>query len=1284
MRKLKGKGIYKLFILMILVSFVLTLASIIIIYKIVYNEKKMLLKEVCENQQDIIQSIYTETNDENVVLNVLRNQQKITNGLGTTGECTIGYVKNDSIIFLIRSRQDVKSNKLTIPLKSDHAIPMQYALSKNTGFVQGMDYDGSQVLSYVIYIPELKWGLVTKMDISEVRVPFYKAAFIALISSLILILIATVFFRKVSHPIIKKIDESEENYRRLFEYSAIPIWKEDYSEIKKFFDNLRTSDVTDFRTYFETNKNQANHLASLIKVVEINHKSVELFQAENKDDVIKNMLFYFNEESLSIFREELIVLAEGGKQFECEMPIKTLSGDIITLDMHLSVVKGFEETLSNVLVSFIDITERKKKETELNKLNRTLSAHSKSSQEMTHAKGELDYLNDVCKIIINDCGYELVWIGYAEEDEGKTVRPVAFSGFEEGYLETLNLTWADTERGNGPTGTAIRTGKPTMCKNILTDPTFELWRKDALARGYASSIVLPLIMNGKTFGAISIYSKKPDSFTNYEVELLSELANDLAYGITSIKSSIAQKEAQEALRESEEKFSKVFVTSPFAIALSEEKTGILRDVNPAWEKMYCHTRKEAIGRSSSELQMFVDPRDRVKMVEALNNADEINSYEMNFRLKDDKRITTELAGSLIELSGKSYIIAISQDITERKKAAEKLLQTTERLEMAQHAANIGTWDWDVVTGQIEWSTQMFELLGLDPVKNKASFDAWKNIIHPDDVELAGLRIDQALKQRTILNSDYRIVMPDGGIHWINAVGEGRYNSQGQPIRMIGVCVGITERKEADEALRKSEEKFRAIALNTPDHILIQDKALKYVAVINPQLGLTEKDMIGKTDYEVLSKEDAIEITGIKKKVLETGISEYMITPLVALDGTIQYFDGVYIPKHDSNGAIDGIIGYFRNVTERMKAESVLNETKEKLLSILNATQESIYMFDREGKFTISNSTGLKRLNIISEKEIIGRPFSEFITPELAKQRLAKMEEVFKTGNPVEFEDERNGMVFHHNFFPVFKDKEISNIVSYSSNITERKRFEKELKEKNTELEDINATKDKFFKIIAHDMKNPFISLLGASELLYENAHKYSSDKIATLTKILNDSAKSGYEMLLNLLEWSRSQAGSMIFQPEKINLKELIDKNHSNLIESARNKKINLNFDIAEDMQVFADKNMLDTIMRNLINNALKFTSKGGEVTIGAKEENNSILIFVKDNGVGIEKSDLDKLFRTDIKYSQPGTEHEGGTGIGLLLCKEFVEKHDGKIWLESEVGKGSTFYFTLKNIEKK
>ena len=141
-----------------------------------------------------------------------------------------------------------------------------------------------------------------------------------------------------------------------------------------------------------------------------------------------------------------------------------------------------------------------------------------------HATDEPAFLEQVCRIITEDCGHAMVWIGFAENDENKTVRPVASAGFEEGYLETMRITWADNERGRGPTGTAIRTGQPSICRNMLTDPAFLPWREQAVKRGYASSLVVPLKEGDKALGAITIYSRQPDTFSEGEVSLLTELA----------------------------------------------------------------------------------------------------------------------------------------------------------------------------------------------------------------------------------------------------------------------------------------------------------------------------------------------------------------------------------------------------------------------------------------------------------------------------------------------------------------------------------------------------------------------------------------------------------------------------------------------------------------------------------------------------------------------------------------------------------------------------------------
>jgi len=236
----------------------------------------------------------------------------------------------------------------------------------------------------------------------------------------------------------------------------------------------------------------------------------------------------------------------------------------------------------------------------------------------------------------------------------------------------------------------------------------------------------------------------------------------------------------------------------------------------------------------------------------------------------------------------------------------------------------------------------------------------------------------------------------------------------------------------------------------------------------------------------------------------------------------------------------------------------------------------------------------------------------------------------------------------------------------------------ELAEINSELKELVATKDKFFGIIAHDLKNPFCGLMAASELLINYADQFDKKNIKNISLLLNDSARQGHALLENLLEWSRSQTGKLEFNPQKLNIKDLIKENIANMRSHVVNKNITVKFEIAKDLEVMADKDMINTVLRNLLSNAVKFTPKNGKISITAFMLQDRVTIGVADTGIGISQENINNLFRMDVKYTSIGTEHEKGTGLGLLLCKEFVEKHGGNIWVESQVGKGSEFKFTI------
>ena len=235
-----------------------------------------------------------------------------------------------------------------------------------------------------------------------------------------------------------------------------------------------------------------------------------------------------------------------------------------------------------------------------------------------------------------------------------------------------------------------------------------------------------------------------------------------------------------------------------------------------------------------------------------------------------------------------------------------------------------------------------------------------------------------------------------------------------------------------------------------------------------------------------------------------------------------------------------------------------------------------------------------------------------------------------------------------------------------------------LKDKNQQLEIANATKDKFFTIIAHDLKNPLSGIKIISQSLSENIEKINHEELLYYLNELNSSSANLFELLSNLLQWARSQTGKLQFKPGEINLYETFDNNLKLLIPLAEKKKISIINEIPKSTSVYADFNMLNTVIRNLVSNAIKFTGSDGTISIKAVRKNGTVQIIVKDTGIGIDKEDIPKLFRIDVDTSTIGFSEEKGTGLGLILCKELIEKNRGTIWAESESGKGSAFCFTL------
>ncbi len=255
---------------------------------------------------------------------------------------------------------------------------------------------------------------------------------------------------------------------------------------------------------------------------------------------------------------------------------------------------------------------------------------------------------------------------------------------------------------------------------------------------------------------------------------------------------------------------------------------------------------------------------------------------------------------------------------------------------------------------------------------------------------------------------------------------------------------------------------------------------------------------------------------------------------------------------------------------------------------------------------------------------------------------------------------------------------IGSVILNVRNITERKKTEDQLRESQEHLQRLNATKDKFFSIIAHDLKSPFNSIIGFSNLLLDRVKDTRDTEIFEYASLIKESSIQSMDLLTNLLKWSQSQTGNINFEPGCLNLNEMAEKIMAFFSPLANQKSITLKHKIPDSFEIYADYDLLHTILRNLISNSIKFTHPKGKIVLNVQKKQFYTEISVSDNGVGMNQKTIERLFRIDRQFSTRGTKDEPGSGLGLVLCKDFVDMHKGNIWCESAAGKGSAFYFTI------
>ncbi len=933
-----------------------------------------------------------------------------------------------------------------------------------------------------------------------------------------------------------------------------------------------------------------------------------------------------------------------------------------------------------------DITERKHAEETLRRLNRELRALSNCNQTLLRATDEQTLLQEICRIVCEEAGYRMAWVGYAEGDEAKSVRPVAWTGAEEGYLASAGITWADRDRGRGLAGTAIRSGKSCCIQDFAKDPRLAPWREGVLQRGFCCGIALPLKdEHANTFGSLSIYSAQPNAFTPEEIRLLEELAGDLAFGIVTLRSRAARKQAEE----------KVALLG-FALdnvreaAFLIDDTGHFRYVNEDGCRVLGYTREELLGMGVPDIDLefpagrWSDHWRDLKAQRSLN-------FESRHRSRDGRIFPVEVSANYFEYGGRAYNLALVRDIAERKRAEESLRQSEAYLAESERLTHTGSWALDLASDRYLYiSKEDYRIWGFDPQEGLPTKLEVFQRIHPEDRAKWKEKFENSVREKVDSSDEYRIVLPDGAVKHIHTIRHATLNSSGDLVRLVGTTVDITERKRAEEGLRRSEAYLSeaqrltrtgswALDAASREYTYWSDEMFRIFAV-DPHGGIPIREAMGRR----IHPEDASRATAGFEKSLREKIDTSDEYRFVLPDGTVKHLQSIRHPVLNDAGDVVQLVGTFVDITERRRAEEALRESETRFRTFVDHAADALFVYDLEHRSLVDvnrsacEGLGYTRQELIGKTSLFFHLNSYQAEMESVIERAAAGETVFDR----HWHRRKDGSTFLvevHTSLVSYGGRRF--LLKVARDISDRVRAEEQrgkLRQLEADLAHIDRVSilGELAASIAHEINQPLSGIVSSGSACLRWLAKDVPDLEEArdaARRIVRDGKRAG-EIIARI----RALTKKAVASKEKLNLNETIGEVLALVGDEAKRNTVAIRTRFGDNVfPVLGDQVQLQQVVLNLVMNAIEAMSgvneRPREVVITTRNiDPDQVQATVEDSGTGIDPRTIDKIF--DSFY----TTKPGGMGMGLSVSRSILQAHGGRLWATAKDGAGTSFHFTL------
>ena len=629
---------------------------------------------------------------------------------------------------------------------------------------------------------------------------------------------------------------------------------------------------------------------------------------------------------------------QGCDHFSREYRIVTKSGSLRWVDDRTAAERDEAGEIRHYQGVVIDISERRRAEDELRRLNRQLRMISDCNQALIRARDEDDLLTTICSIVVNTGGYRMAWVGYAEHDAARSVRPAASAGHEAGYLDQLGTSWADGERGQGANGAAIRSGRPCVIKDLANEPRFSPWRARALERGYAALCALPLREGEQNFGSLSIYAAVVGAFDDAEVALLGELADDLAFGIAVLRTREQRDRVDDALRDSEARYRLLFDSTPHPMWVFDVETLAFLTVNQAAIATYGYSRAEFL--EMSILDLGADERTPL-LIEDVIAVEEVVDYTgfWRHRRKDGELIDVEIVSHALSYEGRRAELVLANDITERRRSERALLASEMKYRELVENANSIILRWNpagVITFINEFGLQFFgysedELIGRQIVGT---------IVPPttgDGEELLPLMERICRRPEEFAHQVSENMRCNGERVWVSWTNRALFNDWGEVVEVFSVGADVTEQKRAEAAVRESEERFAKAFHSSPAPMAISGIDSGRFLDVNEQLQrmlcYSRAELIDHSSVELGIWADPGTREQMVRQLRAQGVCRELPTRFRTQTGGIR--EALYSAEIIRLGEQDVLLSLIFDITDRKRAEEELLRHREHLEELVS-------------------------------------------------------------------------------------------------------------------------------------------------------------------------------------------------------------------------------------------------------------------------------------------------------------------------------------------------------------